>query len=391
MKLKSIFFVNYFILPIVLLLATIKQTSKPYYNWDFVFYVGTLFNTSTSDITASRTQTIQALQKSKYIDCQNEVQPQTQYGIDVFTIDKAYNEQFPFYNIRIVYNSTIKAFHFLGADSVHAVYLSSLFYALLIIILFYYFALFTTKNAWFAFIITLFIILNPSFKPFITSSPDTLSAFAIICLTLSFVSTRRFLILAFSIFAILARTDNIVFVGILLAIDTLLKIKNTENYKENLINLLLPFMVYFIVNAIYKNTGYGLLFYHAFIDHLSYPISNPTKVSFAKWYSIMKGNILYLIHPFLYLLLCVVLITKKGWNPLRNPAMIVAITSIFTFSIKFIFFPSLDPRFVFQYLILTLIVVIFYFNKEIKKMSESLIFSQSLLTFTILWKKNNIS
>lgn len=367
MKLKLIFIVNYIILPIVLLLATIKQTSKPYYNWDVVFYVGTLFNTSTSDITTSRTQTIHALQNSKYIDYQNEVRPQTQYGIDVFTKDKAYNEQFPFYDIRIVYNSTIKAFHFLGADPVHAVYLSSWLYAMLIIIVFYYFTLFTIKNAWLAFIMTLFIILNPLFPPFITSSPDTLSAFAIICLTLSFFSTKRYLILASIIFAIIARTDNIVFVGILLAVDIFLKIKNKESYKGSLINLVIAFVVYLIINTIYNNAGYTLLFYHTFIDHLSYPISNPTKVSFAKWYSIMKGNILYLIHPFLYLALCVIIITKNGWNSFRNPAMIVAITSIFTFSIKFILFPSLDPRFVFQYWILTMIAVIFYFNKEIKK------------------------
>ena len=360
MKYKSILF---WFFPILLTLITYK-VQKTHYNWDVVFYCGAIFN-DTAKPETSRKQMITAFEKSPYIDYKREIIPKTQYGKDVFTNDQSYKEQFAFYDIRIIYIHTIKLFHSFGIDAVYSVYFASLFYALAGVLAIYFFCFFISRNSFFSFVVSLFTILRPDFKEFITSSPDTLSAFSILLVILAYFLQRKWLMYISVIFCIISRTYNIIFVGLLYGLALIKNIIFKENIKTPIICISISVLVFMIINHIFHNSGYRVLYYHTFIEHLSFPQTQPKTLSYAEITKRLVPELPFFIYPLMYFMI-VMIVAKINYKILlSDSALLVALVSIVTFVVKFCLFPANMPRFTFQYEMIGIILVIYYFRKPL--------------------------
>lgn len=349
----------------ILIVSILYITKNVKYNWDIVFYVGSIFHDK-YNIEESRIKTISALKKSPYLNY-DEIDPKTSYGKSVFSNNQSYAEQYPFYQIRFVYNSFIKFFYKVGLDSAYSVYLTSKIFALLSILLIYIVSFTISKNHLISLVIGLFIITQNGFREYITSSPDTLSAFSLLLVIISYLKDKKVWLFLSIIFALLARTDNIIFIFILILCsffyDFFTKKKLSLAYNIGLMSISL--FIYFIVNTIYDNAGFRVLFYHTFIEHLPFPITNPQKITFAQYITTIKPQLPYLIHSAIFYLLFIILAMNKNIN--KPYLLIVLFSTISTFTIKFLLFPSSSDRFIFQYLLIASIWLIYFFSSNIQK------------------------
>lgn len=348
----------------ILLLAIGCKVQKTNYNWDVVFYCGAIFNDADNPEN-SRNAMINAFTNSPYIDYENQIVPKTQYGKDVFNDNQSYEEQYAFYDIRVVYIKTIQIFHAAGVDAVYSVYLASLFYAISAVLALYFFCFALTKNIFFSFIVGLFVILKPDFKEFITSSPDTLSAFSLILVIMAYFSRKNWLIYLSVAFSIICRTDNLIFVGLLYGFSLMLNIINKESLKTSAFSIMISLCLYFIINLIYHNAGYRVLYYHTFIEHLSFPLSQPKTLSFFDLFKRLIPEIPYFMYPAMYLFGLAIIAKGNYKNIFSNPALLIALVAIITFIIRFCLFPSSQARFTFQYELIGIMVVVYYFKESL--------------------------
>ena len=348
----------------ILLLAIGCKVQNTQYNWDVVFYCGAIFNDADNPNT-SRKEMIKAFANSPYIDYEDQIVPKTKYGRDVFNNDQSYEEQYAFYDIRVVYIKTIKFIHAIGVDAVYSVYLASLFYALSAVIAIYFFCFAITRNIFFSFIVGLFVILKPDFKEFITSSPDTLSAFSLILLAMMYFSQKNWLIYMSVIFSILCRTDNIIFIGFLFVFTLIKNIIEKESLRVPVFSIIISLFFYFFINLYYNNAGYRVLYYHTFIEHLSFPLTQPKTISFTDIFKRLIPEIPYFIYPLMYLLGLIIIVKGRYKNIFIHPALLVALVAISTFVIKFCLFPSHQARFTFQYELIGVVVVVYYFKESL--------------------------
>lgn len=349
--------------PVLLLLVAYK-VQKTQYNWDVVFYCGAIFN-NPDNPTASREAMINAFTHSSHIDYKNEILPKTQYGKDVFSNNQSYEEQYAFYDIRVVYIKTIWAFHALGVDAVYSVYLASLFYALSAVLVLYFFCFGITGNALFSFLVGLFMILRPGFRDFITSSPDTLSALSVILVIMAFFSKKAWWIYASIAFSILCRTDNLIFIGLLYGLSLIQYIVRKTTYRVYAAGIAVALITYFAVNFIYHNAGYRVLYYHTFIEHLSFPLTQPKVMSYADILKRLIPEIPYFIHPLMYILAILMVVRGRYKAIFSEPALLVAFVAVITFIIRFCLFPSAQARFTFQYEFIAMMVVVYYFRQQL--------------------------
>jgi hypothetical protein len=354
---------------LVIILTTIIFFScwhikKIHYNWDVVFYAGSIFN-NPSEPEKSRELMIKAFENSNFIDYKNEIIPKTKYGINVFSNGKSYEEQYAFYNIRIIYNKTIKLIYYMGTDPIYAVYIASFIYAVLCILTIFYFGVQITNNLTISFLICLYIILKPGFVEFITSSPDTLSAFSLLLFISSYFSKKKWAIYLSTFFCILSRTDNIIFIillnGIILLTNFLKKTKPSFEF----ISIIIATLSYVTINICFNNPGFRVLYYHTFIEHLSYPLRKPKYATINQIIAIFKPNLLYLIHPLLYLLATFVYSKFNLKKLFTSPALLVIFVSCITFAIRFILFPSVQPRFEFQYFLIATLCILYLFRDSL--------------------------
>lgn len=348
----------------IILIVIVYKIQKTRYNWDVVFYCGAIFN-DPEHPDASRKAMINAFKNSSYIEYKKDIEPKTQYGKDVFNNNKSYEEQYAFYGIRIVYIKTIQAFHSLGIDAVYSVYLASLFYALLAVITLYFFCFTQTNNVLFSFLISLFVILKSDFKEFITSSPDSLSAFSLILVIIAYFSKKNWFIYTSVAFSIICRTDNIIFVGLLYGSTLVQNIINKENLKLSGISIIISLIIYFVINFFYHNAGYRVLYFHTFVEHLSFPLTNPQIVSYNEILNRLIPEIPYFIYPVMYLLALLIIVKGNYRIIFSNPALLVSLVAIFTFVIRFCLFPSSQARFIFQYEFIGILAVIYYFKDSL--------------------------
>ena len=349
--------------PVLLLLIAYK-VQKPHYNWDVVFYCGAIFN-DTQHPEASRIAVIQAMKNSPFIDYNNEILPKTQYGKDVFSNNQSYEEQYAFYNIRVVYIKTIQLFHAMGIDAVYSVYLASLFYALATVLAVYFFCFSVTQHAFFSFIVALFVILQPGFKEYITSSPDTLSAFSLILAIIAYFSGKKWLIYSSVIFSIICRTDNIIFIGALYGLTLIQNTVNKKNLRVPLLCLAISLVAFFVINSYYHNAGYRVLYYHTFIEHLSFPLTQPVATAYTEIWRRLIPEIPYFLYPAMYLAAVIIIARGSYKTILSQPAMVVAIAAIITFVVRFSLFPLSHPRFIFQYEFIGILAIVYYFRNSL--------------------------
>lgn len=348
----------------ILLLIVAGKVQKTNYNWDVVFYCGAIFN-NPENPQASREAMIAAFEKSPYIDYEDQIIPKSQYGKDVFSNNQSYEEQYAFYDIRIVYITTIKIIHALGADAVYSVYLASLFYALLSLLVLYFFFLKLIKNSFFSFLACLFIILRPGFKEFITSSPDTVGAFSLILAMMAYFMQKKWLIYASVVFCIICRTDNIIFVGLLYGATIISSLIKKENLQIPLISIILSVITYLTVNWMFNNAGYRVLYYHTFLEHLSFPLTQPKMVSYQKIITVILPELAYFIYPLMYLLVLILVVRGNYKAIFTEPALLVGLAAIITFVIRFCLFPSSMPRFTFVYEFIGILLTVYYFRKPL--------------------------
>ena len=348
----------------ILLLAIGCKVQNTQYNWHVVFYCGAIFN-DVENPDASRKAMINAFKDSPYIDYEDQILPKSQYGKDVFSNNQSYQEQYAFYDIRVIYIKTIQLFHAIGIDAVYSVYLDSLFYALSAVIALYFFCFALTRNVFFSFIVGLFVILKPDFKEFITSSPDTLSAFSLVLVIMAFFSRKNWLIYLSVAFSIICRTDNIIFIGLLFGFTLIQNIIKKESLKISALSIIISVLFYFVINLFYNNAGDRVLYYHTFVEHLSFPLTHSKTISFLDILKRVIPEIPFFIHPVMYFL-ALLIIAKGNYKTIfSNPALLVALVAIITFVIRFCLFPSNQARFTFQYELIGIMVIVYYFKESL--------------------------
>src|SRR5690348_10181092 len=189
----------------------------PYYDWDLVAYVGSAIALHEKDSRAIQAGAYAALRRELPADDYTEIVSGSEFRRDVAQNADHFRQQLPFYQIRPLYLWMIAALHAAGLPFVVGTrMLSSTAFLAIGVLLFIWMRRHTTDA--FAQAATLLLLITPViFTSGRTGSPDALSALLVLIGTCEIVERDRILFGAmFLLISLLLRTDNIIFVVLVL-------------------------------------------------------------------------------------------------------------------------------------------------------------------------------
>jgi len=262
---------------VILIIYTLYLSiNRPLYNWDIIGYIGAAKYIEEKDYAVIQSFTYNKLKSSVpdeiYNDLINGVDQE--YRQKVYKHSEIFKEQLNFYQIRIIYVWLIFLLFKLGIDIVFATHFISGISIVLSLIILYKMSLDLLKVKFIYFIpvtVIYFGLLDLSKL----STPDALSALAIILSAYFYLKRYLNVLLIFLPIIIGIRNDLIFFTLFLLGIIYLF---NETSRKKTLLSLIFSLIVFFTINKLY-GFSWSTLIYHTFINRVLYPISNPPVLS----------------------------------------------------------------------------------------------------------------
>lgn len=361
-------FIIYFIL---LLLNSVFIFRNPWVDWDIVSYIGNVKYVENKNIEVIHKETYKELRE--YLDDAryNTIKNANQYRKDVFQQPEAFYDIMPFYNIKFIYIYSIYALSKLGLSIIHAILaISVLSYLVFSSLLFFIFRRELEKQPIFLLPLYLLTFSSPIIIAARSTTPDMFGA-VLLLLGVFLVLKKQILWgIAILILSLWVRTDNIIFIGVLLFY---MKFFGYGEYKINwkvfIWGSIIALAFYKGINTYFHNFGYWKLYYNSFIDPISYPSSFDAVVSNNQVYLILKDKIASLIalrdnkpityFPFMMILAMIsVVYSLKNGVKLNNIYIALLLISVFTLVFKFAIFPNIQERYFVSYFVIIFIALI---------------------------------
>ena len=207
---------------LLLLAITLVAYFIPYYDWDLVAYVGSAMALHEHDSSVIQQQSYSALRTELPEDDFSEIARGSEFRSDVAKNANHFRQQLRFYQIRPLYIWTLAALHSLGIGYVQATRIVSAAAFFLIGVLMRGWLGGYVSEAQASICAILLLIAPVIFSSARTGSPDALSAFVVL-LGVYFSIERDAVPFgsALLLLSLTLRTDNVLFVFLFLAMETL--------------------------------------------------------------------------------------------------------------------------------------------------------------------------
>jgi len=371
-----VLFVCFFAL---LLINSVFIFRNPWVDWDIVSYIWNVKYIESKNIEVIHKETYEELRE--YLDTKRYdiIKWSNKYRKDVFSDPKAFFDIMPFYNIKFIY---IYSIYFISKISwmsiIHSVLaISIISYLVFSSILFVIFREELENNKLYFFPLYLLTFSSPIIIAARSTTPDMFSAMFMILWMFLIIRKNIILWILVLIISIWVRTDNVIFVLLLLFY---LKFFAWKDYKIKTSSFLvwgiLALWFYKWINTYFHNFGYLKLYYNSFIEPISYPSSFEVVITTREYLAIFKDKLALLLwlrenkpitfFPF-YIILSFIAYIFAQKNKIKsdNIFLWLLIISTFTLLFKFAIFPNIQERyFVFYFIIIFISLTKIILNQE---------------------------
>lgn len=368
----------YIVYFIVLLFSSVFVFRNPWVDWDIVSYIWNVKYIENKDIEAIHKETYSELKT--YLDEKRyeTIKWHSWYRREIFSSPEAFYDIMPFYNIKFIYIWSIYYISKIWLSIIHSILAVSIIsYLIFASLLFFVFSREITRQPLFVIPIYLFSFSSPIIIAARSTTPDMFWA-VLLFLWVFLILKKQLLAWIFVlIFSLWVRTDNIIFIGVLLFYMKFLAPNEYKiNYKIFVLSTILTLGFYKWINTYFHNFWYWKLYYNSFIEPISYPSSFDAVVSNRQVFSILKDKIASLIalrdnkpityFPFIIVLsMFSLLYSSKNLIKINNIYIALMLISVFTLLFKFAIFPNIQERYFVSYFVLIVIwMVKLFFSQE---------------------------
>lgn len=334
------------------LLALYLGVMQPLHNWDMIAYVAAAKSFEERDPVALHTFTYSQVRQHVSERKFEELTQIDYYRKTVSTDPTALYEQLPFYRIRPVYNALVYAFHKFGVDIAFATHLISALSvaAALIVLSLLAAALLPTPLA--ATVPVLAMIYGvPELSRL--STPDGLAFLLTTIVAHAFIYARYAIVFVTLILLVATRTDFILF-----ALPVLFAIAARERRHRvgATVTAAICLAAYLLIQAYWANPGWAKIFYFAFVQILTHPLSTTTHLTPAQYFHALLTGLQSLLGNKAFLLYCIfvghllVIWRRHGASLLGRPGLearmcvLAAVCTTFV-ALHFLAFPAMWDRF----------------------------------------------
>lgn len=338
------------------------------YDWDMPGYLGSILSWENPDNPQKVHQIVYSSIKKEASELEFHDIVAYNYANEVFAADyKAFDEQLPYYQIKLGFNVAVYALYKIGFSGPHSVLLVNIFSYFIAGLLLFYLVKFLFPSQYFiAPLVSLGILSLPPVKSMAENpTPDTFLFIFTLLFTINVLQNKniwvRFIIL---VCCVLIRPDYILFAGTYLfavIVFEFLYSSKKINYIAIIQGVVLA-SIYLSIITYYHYPGWKDLFYDSFfyrrpvisaenadftakryLDFLFIKLINFKKISLAS--IILLGTLFY--------------VTKDKWT------RILGLLFYANIYIKFVFFPdSANLRFFIGFVILLFIVLLYAVSKK---------------------------
>jgi hypothetical protein len=362
--------ISFFFIVIIIAAFSFWNYKNRVYDWDMPGYIGCLYALKYSDAPDTiRTLTYKEIQKKapekEFRDILG-IKPADKARQAFAENTRAFNEQLPYYQIKVGYNLGILILYESGLSSPDAVtFLSIISYFISGLLLFYIVKIIFPENYIVAAVLTIVIMLLPPMTYMSrVATPDMFIMQFLLVFMIGLIKKWKTWIMFLVLFAItLTRPDYIPFtlsyLGVASGFDYLKKKKINFHF---IVQAIILFILYFGIIKISGYPGWKHLFYDTFIQRREFISGTPPDFSFNKYLSIIYQKIIYFKKVTLTsvaLLGLTFYFSKDLW--IRTLAIFVLVNIY----IKFLFFPhSSGLRFFFGYIVVLIIISLYALSKK---------------------------
>ena len=331
----------------------ITSTDADLYDWDIIAYVGIVYSITEDSIEEAHARTYAEIKKSvsprRYQFLIGENAVSSEYIKIVARDPQSFAQQLPFYSVKPLYPAMLYLLSKLNIDIVPAsILISQISYLLIGGLLMYWLTKYYPIVP--ACLLTIGLVSIPFVLLLATySGPDGLSVLLVLLGLFLFTETKYLKsAIAVLLISITARPDNIILIA-LLAFYSFTFHQNTR--KAAVGTLLISIGIYLGLTGMSGNTGWETLFYHTYIQYLSYPLTDPVSVSFGDYLNILaeKSKPIAIANTsysfILFLLLNVVALQLRFKDRLTDDRHFQAILVVLIYScVHWFLFPNQKER-----------------------------------------------
>lgn len=362
--------ISFFFIVIIIASLSFWNYKNRVYDWDMPGYIGCLYAFKYSDAPNTiRTLTYKDIQKKapekEFRDILG-IKPADKARQAFAKNTRAFNEQLPYYQIKVGYNLGILILYESGLSSPDAVtFLSIISYFISGLLLFYIVKIIFPKNYIVAVVLTIAIMLLPPMTYMSrVATPDMFIMQFLLIFMIGLIKKWKTWIMFLVLFSItLTRPDyapfTLSYLSVASGFDYLKKKKINFHF---IFQAIILFILYFGIIKISGYPGWKHLFYDTFIQRREFISGSSPDFSFNKYLSIIYQKIIYFKKVTLTSVALVGLtfyFSKDLW--IRTLAIFVLVNIY----IKFLFFPhSSGLRFFFGYIVVLIIISLYALSKK---------------------------
>lgn len=369
MKLQWIF--SFLSVLAILCFLTIKNYQNRVYDWDLPGYLGCLFSAEFPDSPEKvHEMTYSSIKKEasplQYKDISGYLYPNK--AVQVFAKNStSFNEQLPYYRVKVGYNVLILFIYQLGFSAPVSVLLVSVIsYFLSGLLLFFILKTLFPENYLLTSLLTVGVLLLPPLQ-FMSRipCPDMLGFLLLLIFLLGlFKKWDQWMMFLILLITILIRPDYIIFAlsyFFTLVIYAFITNSRKVDFKAFLQAIILLSLYIFIINY-YHYPGWNALFYDSFIERRAFISRQPAHFTAHDYFEILFNKLINFKKVTISAVAIVALIfyfSKDFW---------VRVISVFIFAniyLKFLFFPdSATIRFFLGFVILLFVLLLYTLSKK---------------------------
>jgi hypothetical protein len=370
---------------VLLIINSIFIFRNPWFDWDIVSYIWNVKYIENKNIEEVHTQTYEELKN--YLDPWRYkiILSANQYRKEVYKDYESFLDIMPFYNIKFIYIYSIYWVHKLWLSIIDSIIAISIFsYLIFCSLLFFIFRKELEKYPILFFALYLLTFSSPILIAWRSTTPDMFWALFLMIWTFLILRKQVIIWIIILIISLGARTDNIIFIWVLLFYLRFFSDKSVRiNTATFIIWSIVALWFYKWINTYFDNFWYIKLYYNSFIEPIPYPSTFVAHLVPMDFLIILKDKVAILLglrenrpvsfFPF-YIILSIIafLLAQKNKIKLDNIYLWLMILSVFTLVFKFAIFPNIQERyFVFYFIIILITLTKFMINieeKELKKL-----------------------
>ncbi len=360
--------------------------SSPTQNWDILGYAASAISIENADENYVHDYVYQGF-KAYATDEEFESLTVGKKDDEILFADaNAFNQEIPFYKIRIIFVLLILGLVKLGVNIFLASHIVSAALTCAGLLVFYY-AYRRVIHPAFWMIVPFFFQISGILDVSQTVTADSLAFFWTGLICFAFMQAHWRLLFLFLVLSVMMRTDMIVLVALFTGYFILFQ---PDLRKLAIVSMLASLGVYFVVNSVVGNYGWSTVFYLAFVSNMTatHPVEYSSfGVTIEQYISAVTGNLKLIFYDVPFLLFGITITLQaiifwlsqnKGgsvWDTLlhihKTPVLVLSLLSVIYLLLHYLLFPAIWARFFVGQYMIGLLGLLFVVTVLIEKVSIS--------------------